>query len=109
MNGFDLNINNYSVTELEELLTLDKNYNLDEIKYKKDGICMKIADDDTISFDMKAKLEIFCEKASVLLKDKVNKNVGSGGSGGSGGTGGSVGGAGGGEGGSPGAAGSLDP
>ena len=91
MNGFDLNINNYSVTELEELLTLDKNYNLDEIKYKKDGICMKIADDDTISFDMKAKLEIFCEKASVLLKDKVNKNVGSGGSGGSGGSSGSSG------------------
>jgi len=74
MNGFDLNINNYSVTELEELLTLDKNYNLDEIKYKKDSICMKIADDGTISFDMKAKLETFCEKASVILKDIVNKN-----------------------------------
>ena len=74
MNGFDLNINNYSVTELEELLTLDKNYNLDEIKYKKDNICMKIADDDTISFDMKAKLEIFCENVSVILKNIVNKN-----------------------------------
>ena len=85
MNGFDLNINNYSVTELEELLTLDKNYNLDEIKYKKDSICIKIADDNTISFDMKAKLETFCEKASVILKDIVNKNK-NGGSGGSGGS-----------------------
>ena len=33
MNGFDLNINNYSVTELEELLTLDKKYNLDAVSY----------------------------------------------------------------------------
>ena len=34
MENFDLNINNYSVNELEELLTLGKQYNPSDIKYK---------------------------------------------------------------------------
>lgn len=85
MDNFDLNINNYSVSELEELLTLGKQYNPEDIRYKKDHICMKIVNDDTISFDMKSKLENFFEKASVLLKTVKNKNgSGGGGSGGSG-------------------------
>jgi hypothetical protein len=83
MDNFDLNINNYSVSELEELLMLGKQYSPDDIRYKKDNICMKIVNDDTISFDMKAKLEIFCEKASVILKDIVSKDGGKNGSSGS--------------------------
>ena len=74
MDNFDLNINNYSVSELEELLTLGQRYNEQDIRYKKDGICMKIVNDDTISFDMKAKLENFFERASVLLKTSKGKN-----------------------------------
>jgi hypothetical protein len=81
MDNFDLNINNYSVTELEELLTLGRQYNHQDIRYKKDSICMKIVNDNTISFDMKTKLENFCEKASVLLKNVKNKNGGGGDSG----------------------------
>ena len=81
MDNFDLNINNYSVSELEELLTLGKQYNPEDIRYKKDNICMKIVNDDTISFDMKSKLENFFEKASVLLKSVKNKNGGGGGGG----------------------------
>jgi hypothetical protein len=89
MDNFDLNINNYSVSELEELLMLGKQYNPDDIRYKKDNICMKIVNDDTISFDMKAKLETFCEKASDILKDIVSKNGGNNGGGGGGNNGGS--------------------
>jgi hypothetical protein len=86
MDNFDLNINNYSVSELEELLTLGKQYNPDDIRYKKDSICMKIVNDDTISFDMKTKLESFFDKASVLLKKvKGNNKKDSGGGGGGGG------------------------
>jgi hypothetical protein len=69
MDNFDLNINNYSISELEELLKLGKQYNSDDIRDKKDGMCMKIANDDTISFDMKTKLDIFLEKVSVFLKN----------------------------------------
>ena len=72
MDAFDLNIKNYSVIELEELLSLGRQYNSDEIRYKKDNICMKIADDNTISFDMKSKLENFFDKVLVLLNNIKN-------------------------------------
>uniref|UniRef100_A0A6C0EZL9 Uncharacterized protein n=1 Tax=viral metagenome TaxID=1070528 RepID=A0A6C0EZL9_9ZZZZ len=75
MDAFDLNIKNYSVIELEELLSLGRQYNPDEIRYKKNNICMKIADDDTISFDMKSKLENFFDKVSVLLNNSKQKSV----------------------------------
>lgn len=75
MDNFDLNINNYSVAELEELLTLGKRYNREEIDYKKDIICMKIVNDDNITFDMKAKLENFFDKASTLLKMAKSKSI----------------------------------
>ena len=39
---FDLNIKNYTVQELEELLTLGNNYKVEDIGYKKDKLCMKI-------------------------------------------------------------------
>jgi hypothetical protein len=88
MDNFDLNINNYSVSELEELLALGKQYNPQDIRYNKDNICMKIVNDDTISFDMKSKLENFLDRVSLLLKSVKNNNGGGGGgSGGSGGVG----------------------
>ena len=72
MENFDLNINNYSVNELEELFKLGKQYNPSDIKYKKDSMCMKIMNDDSISFDMKAKLENFLENVSSILKNRGN-------------------------------------
>ena len=69
MNNFDLNINNYSVTELEELLTLGKVYNEDEIMNKKDDICIKIVNDNTLSFEMKSKMEKFFDNVSTILKN----------------------------------------
>jgi hypothetical protein len=74
MENFDLNINNYSVRELEELLSLDRQYNPEEIRYNKDNICIKIADDNTISFDMKSKLENFFDKVLVLLNNINGKS-----------------------------------
>jgi hypothetical protein len=69
MEHFDLNIKNYSISELEELLTLGRVYNIDEIRNKKDSICMKIVNDNTLTFDMKTNLERFFENASVILKN----------------------------------------
>jgi hypothetical protein len=76
MDNFDLNINNYSVSELEELLTLGRLYNADEITNKKNSICMKIVNDHTLSFEMRSNLERFFDSASTLLK---NIKYGSGG------------------------------
>ena len=69
MDNFDLNIQNYTVSELEELLTLGTVYNIDEIRNKKDSICMKIVNDNTLTFDMKTNLERFFENASIILKN----------------------------------------
>lgn len=69
MDNFDLNIKNYSLSELEELLTLGTVYNVDEIRNKKDSICMKIVNDNTLTFEMKSNLERFFENASVILKN----------------------------------------
>lgn len=69
MDNFDLNIRNYSLCELEELLTLGTVYNVDEIRNKKDSICMKIVNDNTLTFEMKSNLERFFENASVILKN----------------------------------------
>ena len=79
MDNFDLNINNYSVKELEELLSLNKNYNSDDIGYNKNNICLKIVNDETISFDMKSKLEKFIDKVSVLLKNAKSRSSKNGG------------------------------
>ena len=69
MENFDLNIKNYSISELEELLTLGTVYHVDEIRHKKDNICMKIVNDNTLTFDMKANLEKFFENASLILNN----------------------------------------
>ena len=67
MDNFDLNINNYSVKELEEILTLVPNYNEQDIIYNKDKICKKIMNDTTLSFDVKVKLGNFFEGVSNML------------------------------------------
>ena len=88
MDNFDLNISNYSVKELEEILTLVPNYNEQDISYNKDKICNKIMNDSTLSFEAKVKLGDFFNGVSNLLgkvftdymksknsKDDTNGNV----------------------------------
>ena len=67
MDNFDLNISNYSVKELEEILTLVPNYNEQDISYNKDKICNKIMNDSTLSFEAKVKLGDFFNGVSKLL------------------------------------------
>ena len=67
MANFDLNINNYSIKELEEILTLVPNYNERDIMYNKDKMCKKIINDSTLSIDAKVKLGDFFEGVSNIL------------------------------------------
>ncbi len=67
MDNFDLNISNYSVKELEEILTLVPNYSEHDISYNKDKICNKIMNDSTLSFEAKVKLGDFFDGVSKLL------------------------------------------
>ena len=88
MDNFDLNISNYSLKELEEILTLVPNYKEQDIGYNKDKICSKIMNDSTLSFEAKVKLGDFFNGVSNLLgkvftdymnsdkgKDNTNENV----------------------------------
>jgi hypothetical protein len=72
---FDLNINNYTVEELEELLTLGHNYRIEDVSYKKDKLCTKIMNDGTLSFDMKAKIGNFFESASQMLCKAIRSSM----------------------------------
>jgi hypothetical protein len=67
MSNFDLNINNYSIKELEEILTLVPNYNERDIVLNKDKMCKKIINDNTLTIDAKVKLGDFFEGVSNML------------------------------------------
>lgn len=72
MEDFDLNIQNYSIKELEDLLTLQVGYNRDEVCSKKDKICMKVMNDKSLTFEMKGRIGNFFDLASKLLKNMSN-------------------------------------
>ena len=76
MEDFDLNIQNYSIKELEDLLTLQVGYSRDEVCSKKDKICMKVMNDNSLSFEMKGRIGNFFDLASKLLKNmsSITKN-----------------------------------
>ena len=69
MEDFDLNIQNYSIKELEDLLTLQVGYNREEVCSKKDKICMKVMNDKSLTFEMKGRIGNFFDLASKLLKN----------------------------------------
>jgi hypothetical protein len=67
MNGFDLNIQNYTIKELKGLLSLGDTYDTYDISAKKENICKKVSTDDTITIDMKIKMNNFIESVSKIL------------------------------------------
>lgn len=67
MDGFDLNIQNYTIKELKGLLSLGDVYNTYDVGVKKENICKKVSNDDTITIDMKIKMNNFIESVSKIL------------------------------------------
>ena len=61
MDGFDLNIQNYTIKELKGLLSLGDVYDTYDVGIKKENICKKVSTDDTITIDMKIKMNNFIE------------------------------------------------
>jgi hypothetical protein len=56
MDGFDLNIQNYTIKELKGLLSLSDVYDTYDVNSKKENICKKVSNDDTMTIDMKIKI-----------------------------------------------------
>lgn len=73
-NSFDFNINNYSITDLENYLNLDDGYDDDDINNKVKEFSKKIINISDISF--KNKLTKFIiEVKNTLLNNNDDKNI----------------------------------
>jgi hypothetical protein len=72
MDGFDLNIQNYTIKELKGLLSLGDVYDTYDVSAKKESICKKVSTDDTITIDMKIKMNNFIESVSKILLNLVD-------------------------------------
>ena len=74
MDGFDLNIQNYTIKELKGLLSLDEVYHSSDVNAKKENICKKVSTDDTITIDMKIKMNNFIESVSKILLNLIESS-----------------------------------
>jgi hypothetical protein len=74
MNGFDLNIQNYTIKELKGLLSLDDIYDTHDVNSKKENICKKVSNDDTMTIDMKIKMNNFIEVVSKILLNIITES-----------------------------------
>jgi hypothetical protein len=74
MDSFDLNIQNYTIKELKGLLSLDDIYDTHDVNSKKENICKKVSNDNTMTIDMKIKMNNFIEVASNILLNIINES-----------------------------------
>lgn len=74
MDGFDLNIQNYTIKELKGLLSLGDVYHSSDVNAKKENICKKVSTDDTITIDMKIKMNNFIESVSKILLNLIESS-----------------------------------
>jgi hypothetical protein len=77
MDGFDLNIQNYTIKELKGLLSLGDIYDTYDLSAKKENICKKVSTDDTITIDMKIKMNNFIESVSKILLSLIDSSYSS--------------------------------
>ena len=77
MDGFDLNIQNYTIKELKGLLSLGDIYDTYDLSAKKENICKKVSIDDTITIDMKIKMNNFIESVSKILLSVIDSSYSS--------------------------------
>ena len=71
MDSFDLNIQNYTIKELKGLLSLGDVYDIYDVTSKKENICKKVSNDDTMTIDMKIKMNNFIEVVSKILLNLI--------------------------------------
>jgi hypothetical protein len=74
MDSFDLNIQNYTIKELKGLLSLGDVYDIYDVTSKKENICKKVSNDDTMTIDMKIKMNNFIEVVSKILLNLIESS-----------------------------------
>lgn len=74
MDSIDLNISNYSISELEDLLSLNTNYNVNMIQFQKTDLQTKIMSDASISFENRDEISKFIDQVASTLEEVLKKN-----------------------------------
>jgi hypothetical protein len=74
MDGFDLNIQNYTIKELKGLLSLSDVYDTYDVNSKKENICKRVSNDNTLTIDMKIKMNNFIDVVSKILLNLIESS-----------------------------------
>lgn len=75
MDSIDINIDNYSINELEDLLSLQPNYNINMIHVQKNELQTQVHKDNSISFDSRKDINEFIDKVGSVLEETMKKNA----------------------------------
>jgi hypothetical protein len=73
MDSIDINIDNYSITELEDLLSLQQNYNVNMIQFQQNDLQTKVIADSSISFESRKDINEFIDKVGIVLEENMKK------------------------------------
>jgi hypothetical protein len=79
MDPFDLNINNYSIDELEDFFMLGANagvpiYDTTAVEQKKNALCNKLTRDSAFAPELRSGIRSFLEEASGRIVTYINGN-----------------------------------
>lgn len=72
---FDLNINNYSITELESIFDLDENYDNAQLEQQKEKLTKNVLNNTTIHTTIKNNTVQFIEECKNVLKNKLETQI----------------------------------
>ena len=75
MDSFLLNVNDYSDSELEDILTLTYPYQHDDIIMKKNDLYVKLVADNSVNGEMKSKITNFLDIASDRLSKIISNGI----------------------------------
>jgi hypothetical protein len=69
MDSIDLDVNNYTLEEMEDFLSLSKDYNISNINIHKTDLQAKIMNDSSVNFTHREDISLFIDKIASLLEE----------------------------------------
>ena len=69
MDSIDLDVNNYTLEEMEDFLSLSRDYNISNINIHKTDLQTKIMNDSSVNFTHREDISLFIDKIASLLED----------------------------------------
>lgn len=69
MDSIDLDVNNYTLEEMEDFLSLSKDYTISNINIHKTDLQAKIMNDSSVNFTLREDISNFIDKIASLLEE----------------------------------------